>query len=253
MKINRRWLAVVAGAALALIAPAAMADTVYNDLDGSVDSSLEQLDLTYDSVAMTGSSGTTTLEIQVDGHPDHPGCNINGARYITLAPVLSDPAVATVSLSNGGTFDACSDTVLATVQATGIGSTDVTFTVTASKLDGDWHTQFSLVEAAFTVNVTEGSTPLPPPVGCDADPAAPAWANAILAKAGLKPKMGSTNLVSLIAHEMGNGATFGGYAKNAHPQYENAVHDELEALTGKTLPSAQSAARPGWECSAQTS
>ena len=85
------------------------------------------------------------------------------------------------------------------------------------------------------------------PTGCDVDPAAPAWANAILQKAGVKSKAAS-NYVSQIAQQMGSGATFGSYAKNAHPDYENAVHDALQALTGKTLPAAQDAARPGWDC-----
>jgi hypothetical protein len=248
MRITRKLAPVVAGAALVLLGPAAMADTVYNDLDNTIDSPLETLALNYDSVAMAGTSGTTTLAIQVDGHPgDHPGCNIQGgAEFITLAAATSTPGVATVDLSNGGTFDACTDTVTATVQAIGLGSTDVTFSIVESKLSNDPHLMFSLDQAAFTVNVTEG--PVTNPMGCDADPAAPAWANAILAKANLKPKIGGVNYVSIIAQEMGQGATFGGFVKNAHPQYENAVHDRLQVLTGRTLPSAQSAARPGWEC-----
>lgn len=249
MHITRKLAVVVATATMALVGPSAFADTVYNDLDNSIDSNLETLNLTYDTVTTTGSTGTTTLAIQVNGHPDHPGCNIQGgAHYIALNAVVADPTIASVTLSNNGVFDACSDTVTATVQALAIGSTNVTFVIDASRTSNDPHLTFRLDEAAFQVVVTAGSITPPPPIGCDADPAAPAWANAILQKAGIKPKAGSMNYISEIAHEMGKGASFGGFAKNAHPQYENAVHDRLQVLTGRTLPSAQSAARPGWEC-----
>lgn len=238
----------VAGAALTLIGPAAFADTVYNNLDNTIDSNLETMALTYDTATATGTSGTTTLQIQIDGHPagDHPGCNIQGgAHYISLDPVVADPSVASVTLSNDGTFDACTDTVVATVQALGVGSTDVTFVIDGARTNNDPKLIFRLAEAAFTVNVTDGTTVTP--TGCDADPAAPAWANAILQKAGIKSKAAS-NYVSQIAREMGPGATFGGYVKNAHPDYENAVQARLQVLTGRNLPTAQDAARPGWDC-----
>lgn len=249
MRINRKLAAAGAACVLALTGPSAFADTVYNDLDNSIDAELEVLNLTYDSLAMSGTTGTTKLSIQVDGAPDHPGCNIQGgAHYITLTPTTGTPGVAAVSLSNGGRFDACSDQVTATVEAIGIGSTTVTFAISESNTSNDPHLTFRLGEAAFTVNVEEGTGT---PVGCDADPAAPAWAAAILQKSGVKANSGNKNYVSMIANEMGNGATFGGFAKNAHPQYENAVHARLQTLTGKTLASAQSAARPGWVCTAQ--
>lgn len=251
MHITRKIAAVAATAALALIGPAAFADTVYNDLDNSIDSNLETLNLTYNTVAGTGTSGTTTLAIQVNGQPDHPGCNIQGGpHYIALNAIVANPAVASVNLAGNGVFDACNDTVVATVQALGLGSTNVTFAIDSSRTSNDPKLTFRLDEAAFTVNVTEGVVN-PPATGCDADPAAPAWANAILQKAGIKPKAGNKNYVSIIAGEMGKGATFAGFAKNAHPQYENAVQARLQVLTGKTLPSAQSAARPGWECAQQ--
>ena len=251
MLTPKKLAVVVACATATLAGPAAFADTVYNDLDNSIDSALESLALTYDTVTATGTSGTTTLAIQVNGKPDHPGCNIQGAaHYIALNPVVANPAVASVTLSGNGVINACSDTVTATVQALGLGTTKVSFVIDDARTNNDPKLNFRLDEYAFTVTVTPGSTP-PPAVGCDADPAAPAWANAILQKAGLKPKAGSTNYVSTIAHEMGKGATFGGFAKNAHPQYENAVQARLQQLTGRTLPSAQSAARPGWECATQ--
>ena len=248
MRVPPFLTVLVAGAALTLIGPAAFADTVYNNLDNSIDTALESMGLTYDTVASTGTTGSTTLRIQINGHPgDHPGCNIQGgAHYISLDPVVGDPGVASVTLSNDGRFDACTDTVVATVQATGVGSTNVTFVIDAARTSNDPSLTFNLDQAAFTVNVTAGTAVTP--TGCDVDPAAPAWANAMLQKAGIKAKA-ANNYISQIAHEMGTGATFGGYAKNAHPQYENAVHDELVSITGNSgIPSAQDAARPGWEC-----
>lgn len=252
MRINLKLASVVAGAALALVGPAAFADTVYNDLDNTIDSNLETLNLTYDSVAQTGTSGTTTLAIQVDGKPDHPGCNIQGgAHYIALNAVVADPAVASVTLGNAGVFNACSDKVVATVQALALGSTTVTFVIDESRTSNDPHLTFSLDQAAFQVNVTQGT--VRPPVGCDADPAAPAWSAAIMQKSGIKSGSKDWQAVqSKVAQAMGQGATFGGYAKNAHPQYENAVQAFVQAaLPNKTIVSAQAAARPGWECVTQ--
>lgn len=249
MRVTRKIAAVIAAAGLALAGPAAFADTVYNDLDNSIDVALETMNLTYDSVNSLGTVGTATLAIQVDGQPDHPNCNIQGgSHFIDVDAVVANPAVASVALSGDGVFDACSDTVTATVTASGLGSTNVTFVIGDSSTPNDPHLVFRLDEAAFTVNVTEGGVTPPPPTGCDADPAAPAWANAILQKAGIKAKPNGPNYVSIIAGEMGQGATFAGFAKNAHPEYENAVQARLQQLTGKTLPSAQAAARPGWVC-----
>ncbi len=90
-----------------------------------------------------------------------------------------------------------------------------------------------------------------PPQGCDIDPAAPAWAVAIMQKSGIKSGTKQwSDTVTKVAQGMGQGATFGGYAKNAHPQYENAVQAFVQAnIPGKTIVSAQAAARPGWTCS----
>lgn len=239
MRVPRCLTVLVAGATLTLIGPAAFADTVYNNLD----SNLESMSLTG-----IGTTGTTTLQIQVDGKPgDHPGCNIQGgSQYITLEPVVNE-AVATVTLSDGGTFNSCGDSVVATVTAVATGTTDVTFGIIDSKTDNDPALTFNLDQAAFSVTVTEGSTDVPA-TGCDADPAAPAWANAMLQKAGIKAKAAS-NYVAQIAQQMGQGATFGGYAKNAS-EYPTAVHDALVALTNKEIPAPSDAARPGWECGA---
>lgn len=250
MRINLKVAAVVSAGVLALAGPAAFADTVYNNLDNVIDTDYEVMNLTYDASIPAGSTGAATLKIQVDGKPDHPGCNIQGgAHYIALNPVLSTPGVATVELSGDGVFDACSDSVTATVHAIGVGSTNVTFVIDSARTSNDPNLTFGLDEARFTVNVTGGT--VQPPVGCDKDPAAPAWSAAIMQKSGVKPGSKDWQSVqSSVAKAMGQGATFAGYAKNAHTQYEDAVQAYVAAaLPNRTIVSAQAAARPGWSCS----
>lgn len=248
MRINRRVAALCAATALTMLsASTAHADLVYNDLDAEIDSALETMNLSYDSSTSTGSSGTTTLRIQIQGHQagDHPGCNIQGgAHYIGLSASSSNPAVAAVSLPADSRFDSCSDSIVVTVTALDLGTSDVTFAINESNTSNDPHLTFSLAEAAFRVNVTEGtgggST-------CDADPAAPAWAAAILQANGFKPNSGGfKNYVSRVAGAMTEGAVFAGIVKNAHPDYENAVLDYLRVQTGQ--PGLVMGSRPGWQC-----
>lgn len=248
-------------AVLALAGPAAMADTFYNDLEDpiTIDTDFEVMNLTYDSVNAVGTSGSATIALQVNGQPfddvdDHAGCNIQGgAHFVSLAASSSNDAVATVALSNDGTFDACADTVTATVTSHGVGSANITFVVDDQDTANDPALNFRVDQARFTVNVTEGSGG-GGNTGCDANPAAPAWANAILQKSGVKAKA-ATNYVSIIAQGMGQGATFQGIVKNADQDaYANAVRNRLIQLTGNAnLASVASSARPGWTCVVLTS
>ena len=108
------------------------------------------------------------------------------------------------------------------VTALAVGFTTVSFSGEPSDR-GDPNIEYSYAEAAFNVNVTADEIP-PPPVVCDADPAAPAWANAILrANPGFKNKTDNKNWIAAVAHQMGQGATFPDQvsglpiAKNIHP------------------------------------
>jgi hypothetical protein len=246
MKIGRMLgVTLIACLAMAVFATSAMADTIYDTLDGTIDSTHELMNLTY-----PGAAGSTTIELQIDGRPDHPGCNIQGgAHWISLIASTSPAGIADISWANGdSTFDSCDEILTVIVTPLAVGSTTVTFAEDDSNTNGDPHITWSFAEATFDVNVTAGSGGNV----CDADPAAPAWAAAILQKNGYKPKSSSfSNYVSQVAHHMGNGATFGGYAKNAHPDYENAVHDWMVSALGLSLPkTAAESARPGWVCTA---
>lgn len=253
---GRRLAALLAAGSLVLgVAAAAGADTVYNTVDGTVDATHEIMTL-----AAGGANGTTTLQVQVDGHPDHPGCNLNGTPHIlTMSVASSAPEIATAVITGDNVFDTCAEilTVTVTPNATTAGQALITFSG-VGETSNDPHLRFSFDEAAFLVNVTTTVTP-PPPSVCDADPAAPAWANAILKANGVKNKTTIQNTISAVAHHMTQGAMFGGFAKNAHPAYENAVYSYLTAptpaglgITGLTV-DAQHSARPGWDCGPQTS
>lgn len=246
-----RLAAAAIGATLALgTTSLAFADTVYNDLDGSIDSVLETMTLTYDSVNSVGSTGSTLLQMRIDGpaEGDRGGCNVQGApQYVTIKAHSTDTNV--VQLTNGPsyTFNLCTDTPTVAVKATGLGGADVLFEVDSYQSSGGSNVHWPTTPADFHVTVNEGGGTTS--TGCDADPAAPAWAAAILQKSGFKPgAKQTTNLISQIAGELQKGADFNGIHKSSHPYYENAVHDRLQVITGKTLVIASSAARPGWVC-----
>lgn len=252
---GRRLAALLAAGSLVIsFAAAAGADTIYDTTNGAtVDSPIETMNL-----VAGGSNGTTTLQVQVEGHPDHSGCNLQGTPHnLTMSVSSSDTTIATAAFSGDNVFDTCDEilTVVVTPNNTNKpGQTTISFNGVANTA-GDPHITFSFVEATFLVNVTTGTTP-PPPVVCDADPAAPAWANAILKANNMKNKTTVQNTISSVAHHMTQGAVFDGIVKNAHPDYENAVYHYLTAAApnglGLVLPkNAQQSARPGWECSTQ--
>jgi hypothetical protein len=237
----------MSAATVALATLSANADTFYNTLDTTVDSQLEVLNLTTG-----GAPATVTIALQIDGHNagDHPGCNLNGApHHVQLVMHNSNPSAATAAWTSGvDTFWSCTDTLGVRVTPVALGTTTITFTQGDSDLANDPQMQFNYGQAAFTVNVTAGSTTGGPGTGCDQDPAAPAWAAAILQANGLKAKA-ATNYISSIAHMMGTGATFQGIVKNAHPDYENAVWTQLKTVTGQALPNGPTTVhRPDWEC-----
>jgi hypothetical protein len=240
--------ATFAAATLLATIGSANADTFYNDLDATIDAQLETMQLTFDSGTLVGSTGSTLVSMREDDAPDHPNCNIQGVHDVTITATSSNESA--VVLTNGPTyfFEACSGTVTVSVQAVGLGSSTISFAVTDANVPADWHVQWNTAPADFIVNVVEGGGGS---TGCDADPAAPAWAAAILHKNGYKPgAKQTTNLISKIAGEMTQMAMFAGWEKGEHPQYENAVHARLDVLNGGApLPyTAAQSARPGWVC-----
>jgi hypothetical protein len=251
MHIGNRLAAGVAAAALTVLsATAAGADVVGNELDTSLDAVHEQMNLT-----LPGSAGTTKLYVIVDGAPgylqpdDHPNCNINGSHTVTLVPHLSNASVATVTLSNGGVLDACTDKVTVTVTPQALGSTEVSFTG-IEQTSNDPHLIFTYEPATFDVNVTQGTSDGGGGTRCEADRAAPAWAAALLKGNGLRAKVdGKPNYISSVARHMEAGATFDTWGKAVHPSYENAVWSYMTTALHLNLPKGpDQVKKPGWNC-----
>jgi hypothetical protein len=248
--MNGRRVAIAAAAAglLAFGTATASADTVYNTLDGTIDATAEAMNL-----SVGGAAGSTTLQLQINGHSagDHPGCNLNGApHFIQLAVTSSAPAFATAAFGVGGsTFNTCSDVVSVVVTPVAVGVTTISFSIAASNLSNDPHLNFSLDQATFVVNVSDGII-IPIETTCDANPAAPAWAGALLKGNGLKPKPNGPNYVAAVAQHMTQGAAFDGFVKNAdNLAYANAVWSYMKTTLGLTLPNGPSVViKPGWEC-----
>ena len=173
--------------------------------------------------------------------------------YLGVAPTTAPTGIATVAFVNGDdVFNSCQETLTVVVTALAVGTTAVTFAIDDTKSSGDPHLGWSLAEAAFTVTVTEDDGGGGSGTTCDEDPAAPAWAAALLKANGFKAKgkaATADNYVSQVAGAMTNGADFGGFAKNAHPEYEDAVWAYMTGTLGLSLPvGPDGAARPGWVC-----
>jgi hypothetical protein len=252
MTFTARMAAVgVATALSTLVAMSASADVIYNELDTSIDATHELMKL-----VVGGPDGETNLSVLVEGEPgggkpdEHPGCDINGKHQVTLLPHVVPAGSVQVSLSNGGVINDCADKVHVTVHALSlaVGATaTVTFTgdeVTSKdpKLDIAYEQAGFDVKLLAGTNAGDGSR-------CDADPAAPAWARALLKGNDLKAKVpGKRNYVWSVADHMGKGATFNGYAKSAN-NYPFEVESYLEGLLGTQLANGPDEVRkPGWRC-----
>ena len=129
---------------LSATAGAAMADQIYNKLDGSIDATAEILPLNANSAATS-----VQLYVNPTGEDGKSGCNITGSTTLVVAVGSSDPTVATVSPSSL-TFGSCGDVKSVSVTPVAVGSTTVTLTKTSSSTAGT----FDLAPATFTVNVT---------------------------------------------------------------------------------------------------
>jgi hypothetical protein len=253
---GRRLAALLAAGSLVLgVAATAGADTVYNTLGTiNIDDTLEVINMTYP----TGAPVMTSLKVQVVDSDGQHGCNLQGNPFdLTMSATTTTAGVVTVSFPHGSRFENCSSVVDVLVTPTGVGSTEVRFTGTPSYPPGvDSHGSFSTLEANFRVNVT-ASVSNPPPVACDADPAAPAWANAILrANPVYKNRTDNKNIISAVARQMDPEAVFGTYPKNNHHGYEQAVYDFMKYDLGLKLADPgdwSGIVRPDWSCSNQTS
>lgn len=259
MRLTKRLAAVCAAATLTVVsATSAVADDLDNGLDGGIDTTHESMSLQYDDVHhIAGPAGHTTVTLIAVSTDSHKNCNLPGGVTLTLTPVF-EPQFIDVELANNGVIDSCDVPLDVTVTpVSSVATTTVTFSGQISTSDNASLNDFTYDGAAFDVSVTNvdlsgggGSGTV-----CDADPAAPAWAAALLKGNNVKAK-GTTysNYISAVAQHMGPRATFGVYDKPDHEGYENAVWQYMQTLPGlggtvlAKGPHHADVIKPGWEC-----
>jgi hypothetical protein len=138
-----RALAVMTVASL-VMAAAAFADDISNDIDGTIDATAEVL-----SVAVGGQASTHLYLTPRNGDGDQ-GCNLQGTLELVRLSVSSSlPGIATVSPTEVA-FRNCSDQPTLTVTGVAPGST----TISVSQISNNTGGTFNLAPATFTVNVT---------------------------------------------------------------------------------------------------
>lgn len=152
----------------------AIADDIANNLDGTVEATLEVLNLT--SGGSTAPVGYVLSPTTGGSDPDN-GCNLDGAgQDVTFNVVTSNALVASVSpTSISFTGPGCGDVPVITVTPVGAGSATITLTETTNTTGGT----FSTSPASFTVNVSAPADVTAPVITPMVTPAANAngWHN----------------------------------------------------------------------------
>ena len=269
MKYRRVAAACAAAALTVLTATSAYADEVYNDLPtlwGSTQ--LELMTLQFDVTNnIAGSADSTVLSVFADpndgfngGGPNAAGCNFVGNKTLTLSAQPTVAGVAVVSFLDGDNVLAgCGDQVTVVVTPVGVGDTNVVFSGTFSTGENAAMNDFDLSPAHFHVRVDDAdlSNGGGEVTRCDVDPAAPAWAAAILQASGVKSNSPLfKSAIPAVAQHMDPTASFDGVAKDnqfsdqgVDYDYANAVRDYLALLLpSKQLATVEVAKRPGWAC-----
>jgi hypothetical protein len=265
MKRSKSWAAAVAASALLVsLAGAAGADEVENDIQPQVSTGLELMTLELGST--TGSVGRTALSIWADpndgvnaGGPNADGCNFVGNKTLTITAHNTAPGVAKIEFAgDDNVLSSCTDKITVVVTAKHKGEADITFTGDFSTGDKADMNVFGFDRAAFHVVVNRVDSGDDGQVTkCDADPAAPAWAAAILKASGVKPgRTKYRNAIRAVAREMGPGTDFqlvprDGQFKVSPRNYDypNKVRTFLSVfLDSDGLVDPKDVHRPGWVC-----
>lgn len=202
----------------------------------------------------------------VNGDVDHGACNIGSGKnkpFVEASVISSDPTVASVDQAKL-TFSGCGDAFAQDIEITVIPDLCIpkTATITIAESDrGPGNSvkgEFSIETINVSVAPSNSSDPTCGGGGggggsqlC-AEPAAPAWAAALLKASNLKGKASkeTNNYISSVAHHMTNGAVFDNVAKS-DPDYPAAVRSYMVNTLGlNTLATvdAARAIRPGWTC-----
>jgi hypothetical protein len=139
----RAAAAVAAGSLLLASAGVVYADTVYNNLDATVDSVAEVMPLN-----VGGANGSTLLALDPTNGDGKKGCNLTSSAVLTLNIASSDNGVATISTPQVS-FTSCGSTATVGVHPVAAGSATVTATVASNNSGGT----FNLLPVTFQVNV----------------------------------------------------------------------------------------------------
>ena len=145
-----------------LPASIAFADDVSNNLDASVDATLEVMNL------VVGSDGPVTYKLHPKNGDGDSGCNLDSSsESVTFNVVTGNASVVTVApTSVTFTGPGCGDQNLITVTAVGAGSTNITLSVASNNSGGT----FNVATAAFTVNVAAPADVTPPVIAYTTTP-----------------------------------------------------------------------------------
>lgn len=121
----------------------ALADNVYNDVDASIDATLETMNLT-----VGGPTGTVKYAVQIANGDGKNGCNLTGGTSLVVAVAPVAAGIATVSPASL-TFGGCNDVKTVTVTAVAAGTTNIVLSQTSNSTSGT----FDLAPASFKVTV----------------------------------------------------------------------------------------------------
>jgi PKD domain/Thrombospondin type 3 repeat len=163
-------------AALAIVA-AAYADDVANNVDSSVDATLETMNLT-----VGGSDGSVQFHLSPTNTDAKNGCNLIGAgSQLVLGIASSNTSVATLNASSVS-ITACDPTLSSAIAVHAVGSgtanVTVTFTSVTTSSGATSAVDYNLAPASFAVNVTAPVTDTDGDGIPDATDNCPAVANA---------------------------------------------------------------------------
>jgi hypothetical protein len=136
---------------LTVVAGAASADDVSNNLDAGIDAVAENMPLN-----VGGATGSTTLFVTPRNGDGKSGCNLTGSSTLGLSIASSNPGVATVSPSSV-TFSSCGETKTLIVTPNTVG----TATVSASQTSNNTGGTFNLSPVLFTVDVAPPANTAP--------------------------------------------------------------------------------------------
>ena len=145
-------------AVLLAIPAIALADTVYNNLDGTIDTAAESITLTEG-----GTNDTASVLISATNGDGKQGCNLTASTTLKVKAVSSDSSKVTASLvdpTTGAakdTFTSCGDSIKIKVEAlAATGSTPVT--ISLEQVSNNTGATFTYDNAKFNVTVNSAVT-----------------------------------------------------------------------------------------------